>query len=195
MSSMHTKICWLNQEREKIFFFNHNFISVEITALTNSNNNNTYRFGRPSLASSWQKKIRHTSLNGPVYIYADITTPGLATNCCPGNGLSNVRMMECPGGHKTLPFLSSDFTSACNATECKFTVYTIELRQFLLFCWVCWSTEWISRTGSPSLSSRAKKFSESLYIRLSVCLYLYQREREREREREKQTKSRNWIRR
>ena len=46
-----------------------------------------------------------TILNGPVYIYADIATPGLATNCCLGDGLNHVHIMECPGGYKTFSFL------------------------------------------------------------------------------------------
>ena len=41
---------------------------------------------------------------------------------------NHMRMMECPGGNKTFPFFSSDFTSTCNTTECWLTVYMIELR-------------------------------------------------------------------
>ena len=59
---------------------------VEITAQTNNNNNNTYRLSSPSLASSCRQKLRWTTLNGPVYIYTDIASPGLVTNCYPGNG-------------------------------------------------------------------------------------------------------------
>ena len=75
---------------------------VEVTALTNNNNNNTYWLSNPSLASSWQTKnktgynsnIPVTTLNGPGFIHADIATPGLASNCCSGNGLNHVHIME-----------------------------------------------------------------------------------------------------
>ena len=141
-ASLYCCICWehlvlftlgISYISFLLFCFNQGLTSVtastvvkkcQVTTLTNNDNDNTYRLSSPSLASSWQTKYKmcrnpiHTAntLNGPVYIYADIATPGLATNCCPGNGLNHARIMECPGGHKTFSLPQSGSSSLLHVT-------------------------------------------------------------------------------
>ena len=123
---------------------------------SNNNNNKTYQLGSPSLTSNRQTKNKtgHNSISPSPrphwmgqYIFTDIYSPRLVTNCCPGNGLNHVHIMECLSGQKTFPFLRVLRSSLLCLTQ--LGADSLSPKMIELTLWNPWNGFYVS--GNPSL--------------------------------------------